>query len=461
MSTWKYQSVLPDGVSVYGMLEAASESALREYLAARGQTLVAATELSINASLVRDSRLPRLLRLRLGDRIREALLTGLPADQAVRALADEPIEHPLQMLAPWLMASTTAVAGAFALAGVMLPEHQQSLIRVAGAILLATVLSGVILRWCIVQRPRRTLRWLAERLERGEVDALKSSGVLPHEVRELLNSTGDERSRYCSAAELIPELSSMRMGGHQLALGLVGPLILFSLMIMVLYVATYLIVPMFAEIFRSFGISLPWLTEQVLSLGRFVAVLGWGGILGLATVLAGMCAVVYAMLAVPRASETLDHVPLLGLSLRWQMQARVSRVLSVLLRNEAAPEQAIVLASSASGSPAAAADGQAVAQSLRTHGEVRVDPRRLSGLPLAMLSASRREGEGQPNHQTQAQLFELYASSLEQASRGNMALLAVVVEMLLIMIVGSFSLILVVGLLLPMITLLRDLIGFV
>ena len=103
MPTYKYQSALSTGVSVFGIFDAADPSALDAYLQSRGMTLVEFSEIAIDKQLSTQlAAIPRVLQLRIGERIQEAMLTGLPAHVAISAMAFEPFEHPLLMAMPWM-----------------------------------------------------------------------------------------------------------------------------------------------------------------------------------------------------------------------------------------------------------------------------------------------------------------------------------------------------------------------
>ena len=123
MPTYKYQAALPTGVWIFGVFDAADEAALEAYLHTRGMTLVEATELSINTALTGQmEELPRMLQLRIGERLREAMLTDMPVHEAVRAIADEPFEHPVLMMMPWIFSLAAFAAAAAALLAVIVPE---------------------------------------------------------------------------------------------------------------------------------------------------------------------------------------------------------------------------------------------------------------------------------------------------------------------------------------------------
>ena len=90
MPTYKYQSALPTGVSVFGIFDAADSNALAAYLQTRGMTLVDFSEIAIEKQLATQlAAIPRVLQLRIGERIQEAMLTGLPAHVAIAAMANE------------------------------------------------------------------------------------------------------------------------------------------------------------------------------------------------------------------------------------------------------------------------------------------------------------------------------------------------------------------------------------
>ena len=457
MPTWKYQSILPNGVRVFGVFDADDQTALASYLATRGMTLVEATELSIHSALTADTReLPRMVQLRVGERLREALLTDLPAHQAIRAIAEEPFEHPLVMLMPWFFSIAVFASIVLLCLRVAIPESTTTLVAAAVAVPLLTGLLWFVMAIVLVRRPRELLLTLADRVERGGDAHLQSEAIGP-ELKCLLNAPLDSRTKVASMAELIPELSNMRLQSHRFAMSMLGPALAMSVLFLGLHAMLLTIVPQFKDIFEGFGVELPGMTQMLMAISDGVGFFGYAGLACMTAVMVGILFVVYSMLVWPRAAEVLEPVPLVGMSIRWQMQARVARILSVLLRNEAPPDVAVAIAAQASGYPMAAADGQAVAERMRKGDPAGGYLRRLSGLPLGLLFRPLNAGVQNRQHQQSAEAFATYATSLEQASSGQAAMLAVIVEVLCVVAAAFLIGLFVMAMFMPLIKLLNDL----
>ena len=458
MPTYKYQAALPTGVWIFGVFDAADETALQAYLQTRGMTLVEATELSINTALTGQmEELPRMLQLRIGERLREAMLTDMPVHEAVRAIADEPFEHPVLMMMPWIFSLAAFAAAAAGLLAVIVPEARSVLLLTA----VVLVASAGVMWWVswlwFIARPGTVLRTLAGRLERGSTEPFANVGLLPGELRAVINSNMDSRAKIVSVAELVPTISGMQMQAHQLAARLMGPLLAMSVLLIGLHVVLLTVVVSFKEIFIGFGVNLPVVSVMVLTFSDWARAFGIPG-LGLTIVgLTGMLATVYGLLVWPRTAEVFESIPGIGLSVRWLMQARVARILGVLIRNQTPPADAIAVASKASGFQSVAKDGEQIAAIVRSGSTDLGYSRRLSGLPLSMLF---RLSDGQDSERTRqetAQSFQTYAASLEQASAGNGSFLAVLFEMLVITIGGILVGIFIIAMFLPLIKLLNDL----
>ena len=165
MPTFKYQAVLPTGVSIFGVFDAEDQNVLQSYLQSRNMTLVNATELSISSVLSgQNQELPRMLQLRIGDRLREALLTDMPAHVAVRAIAAEPIEHPVLMSMPWLMVSGLFASVVMMLLSILIPDGRLGLVISAGLLPMLVVELWAAAWFWFVYRPRRMLLRMADQL---------------------------------------------------------------------------------------------------------------------------------------------------------------------------------------------------------------------------------------------------------------------------------------------------------
>jgi hypothetical protein len=94
MPEFRFQARHLTGEPVFGMREASSAEVLTQQLQSEGLLEVKVVPLLAVADLFPAARsVPRLVQLRVGERLREALLLHLPAHETVRAIADEPFLH--------------------------------------------------------------------------------------------------------------------------------------------------------------------------------------------------------------------------------------------------------------------------------------------------------------------------------------------------------------------------------
>jgi type II secretory pathway component PulF len=457
MATFKYQAVLPTGVSVFGDVDADDLHGLVRYLTARNLTLVNASELKVSPVLTTNTEaLPRMLQLRVGDRLREALLTDMPAHEAVGAIAEEPFEHPILLLMPWLFFASLVSSVVMCLLAVLIPQGRFGL-WVSAAI--APTFMGTLWiagHYLFVVRPRNVLRKIAARMERGDDQSFTSLGILPVELRAVIDSNVDSRSKATSIAELTPAFISMHLKTHQFAARMLAPVIAMSVLLIGIHVVLLSVMPQFGEIFQSFGLELPVLTQAIMGLSGFVRMLGLPGIFGMAVLLISALAVFYLLLVMPQTAEIWESIPVLGWSVRWLMQARVSRMLGILIRNKVDPANAILIASRASGFSSVAADGRQLAAAINKGTHEFDSTRQLSGLPLSLLLRV-SDSDSEAARQQTSHAFQSYAAALEQASEGNGSFLAVLFELFIVLTSGTFVAIIVLACFLPLIKLLNDL----
>ncbi len=458
MPTYKYQAALASGVSVFGIFGADDLSSLQAYLQSRSMTLVGATELSINSALSSGQQeMPRFMQMRIGDRLREALLTGMPAHDAVRAIAEEPLEHPVLMVMPWAFFLSLFLAAVSLLGALLVPESRGALL---GAAVVAPLVAALVWWsahiWFVV-RPQKMLLKMARQLESGATTELSGLGFLPGELQAVMSSRLTSQAKSVSMAELVPTIAGMQFQSHLFAMRIMGPLLAMALLLIGLHVLMLTIVPQFTEIFIGFGVELPGLTLLICNIGKAASVMGIPGLLCSIAVAAGILASIYALLVLPRTAEIWEGIPVLGLSVRWLMQARVARILGVLIRNDAPPAEAIEVAAKASGFQSVAADGDRISERIRS-GVLEIPySRQLSGLPLSLLFRVGAGKAAEPERQQTAQAFQHYASALEQASAGSGSFFAILVEMFIVMSAGLLVGLVVISLFMPLIRLLNDL----
>jgi len=217
------------------------------------------------------------------------------------------------------------------------------------------------------------------------------------------------------------------------------------------------VIPKFKEIFIGFGVELPGLTNLLITCSDWVSSLGVPGLLGIICLTTLSAAGFYFMLVWSPAAEMLSTVPMLGTSLRLLMQARVARVLGVLVRNHASAADAITVSTNASGFSEVRDRGKQIASELRSGKPVNLVCTGLHGLPLSLLL--RVQGDAVPENARQetAQSFMMFASSLEEASWGHGSILAVAAEVSAVVITGFLTGIFVISMFMPLIRLLNDL----
>lgn len=460
MPTFRYRAQQPSGIPVFGTIDADDEPALRTTLQQRGLQLVQCSVVSLDASMnLSDQPLPRLYQLRVGERLREAWLTGLPAHEAVRAMAAEPFDHPLLSLMP--LAFCLASAAILPAVGwlMLMPGSLTPLYLTAGAAFLVVPACWLIARERLHARPRRLLFALAKRLEDGEPQALQMTQGLPVEVRAILSSSVDDQRKAMAVSDLVPALMGSRFHMHRLLLTLFGSFVLLLVAGLGFYWAMWQIVPQFRAMFDDFGVSLPFITQAIVQLSELFSVMGTTGFVVSCLVSAGLLLLLYMGLSGGPLTELISHTPLLGIPFRWLMQARVARVLAAMLRYDCDRAAAVRAATSASSWNAVAREGERLALSLNAGQPLPEKPRYLSGLPMSLLSYRSESSQNNRPQETAgiAQSFNAMAEMLEQASQGQGRFLGMVLQMGVTIFAGLLIGIIVVALFLPLVKLLNDL----
>jgi type II secretory pathway component PulF len=458
MPTYKYQSATSTGVSVFGIFDAADENALASYLLTRGMTLVDFSEVSIDKQLGSQlAAIPRVLQLRIGERVQEALLTGLPAHVAIAAMANEPFEHPLLMAMPWL----TGLAGCAVLVSLllmfMIPEFVGALMLAAALGMVVCVAFWIVGYWWLEVRPKKLLLRLSQQMAAGNSESLMQEAFVPTEIRSIMDSEMASQQKSLSVAELLPSLGIMQVQRHLFATRMVAPFLALLLLVPAAYAALLIIIPQFKQIFSDFGVPLPGITLLIIGLSDFTAKLGMPGLISVFLFFSAVAGTVYGMMVWSPAAEVLSVVPMLGTSLRMLMQARVARVLGVLIRNHSSVPDAVTVATDASGFREVRRRGKEIASEMKSGAPANLICSGLHGLPLSLLLRVNDQEESEAARQETAQSFMMFASSLEQASFGQGSILAIGIEMLAIWVTGVVMFVFVVSMFLPLVRLLNDL----
>ncbi|MCA9083806.1 MAG: hypothetical protein KDA81_07110 [Planctomycetaceae bacterium] len=458
MINYRYEAVDSNDVPVFGVTQAEDVVALRDLLAKRGLTLTASTELSLDALiLAHQETLPRLYQLRVGEQLREAFLTGLPAHEAVRAIAAEPLSHPMAELALWLEVFAVVL---FLFVGTLWWQFGilkfLFLLSALAAFVVAPA-AGFMLRWFYRHRPVATLRAMADRLEAGLNLPSHLTFAAPAELRSVMASTIDEHVKARVAADMMPGLLTSNMRMQQFLTTLIGPLAVLGLVILGLYSAVLLIVPGFKAIFQDFGIELPGMTMALIHLSDLLFKLGSIGWTAFALSILLFIGLLALGIVTGVASEVLSEIPVFGMAFRWTMQARVSRILASLIRHDVPYSEALRIASRGSGFRSVAERGEILANELVQQTGLAFPTGKLSGLPISMLFVTESATDSDQRRITVAHTFQSLSEMLESASVGQGRILAVVVQSIALVLTGTVVGFGVISLFLPLIKLLNDL----
>ena len=485
MRVFRYEGAQQNGTPVFGTMDAECEPDLRAALAARGVRLLQAQVLSLDGGLGnRVESLPRLHQLRVGERLREAFLTGLPAHDAIRAMSAEPFQHPVLAIMPWMF-----LLGCLSLLpavgwSLLVPGHYIPLVMFS-----VFALVVIPIMWCLAHflmdlRPRRLLNSLAAKMESGAGGTFGEQWGFPSEVQSVMRSQVNDQQKALAVADLVPALMGSRFHHHRFLLSIVGSLAFALSICLGFYLLMWQIVPQFNKIFMDFGTELPLMT---LVLVQFSEIFASGGLPGFSVSLMmaiGLLLLVYFALTTGRVAELISHVPLFGLPVRWLMQARVSRVLASMLRYDSDRAEALLAATSASTFPAVQRTGKYLAEGLRSGRGITGRSSELAGLPLSLLAIQPQSASIQPTTQPPAGQFEAsgldttdafsgeslgwsnqriaenfttLAHMLEQASHGQGRFLGVILQYTITIIAAAATGYVVIALFLPLIKLLNDL----
>lgn len=458
MPQFRYEAIDSSGVPVHGVAEATDRDALAEQIKVRGLQLVSTDEVSLDSLVnANKSSVPRLFQLRIGEQLREALLTGLPAHEAVRAIAAEPISHPVPGLVPWLWAAVWLVfavaLGCWSLTGSFL--NAVIAVGLFGTVAMPIIAWGV--RWIFQMRPRNTLRKLADRLEAGEPMPASLAGVMPRELRCVMNSNVDDASKARVAADLIPSLLGGNLRIQQFVMTLVGPILLMGLIGLGMYSVMLFIMPKFKKIFEDFGTDLPGMTRLVISISDVITKFGVGGWLTLSVAIVVLVITLAMCLASNRGAEMLEKIPVFGMAFRWAMQARVARVLSSMIRNGCSYPEALQTSTAGSGFASVKQQGEMLAKELESKSGVVIPAQKLSGLPISMLFVEDNQQMEEDRRAIVAETFQSLAEMLDSATLGQGRLFALILQFSTIMFTAFAIGFGVIAMFLPLIKLLNDL----
>ncbi len=214
-------------------------------------------------------------------------------------------------------------------------------------------------------RRRRELESVLEILERGDAgQAARTLGTMPGFWIPLLGAAASSRDPGRILREFVEESERASELARQWWLTLAYPAFLGGLAVAVLVLLSVLVIPVFAEMFGEFGLSLPYLTLLVLSIAESIAS-------GRVLITAGVVLVAgwLVCLAVRQLPARLRNWCGDRFGLSWGRAtalARFSQFAADLLEAELQPSQAVRLAGIATGNPPLCRAAERVANALES-----------------------------------------------------------------------------------------------
>lgn len=429
MKRYRYEAIDSSGTPIFGVHQCDHVDELIRLLKSRGQQLKNSTELSLEEFNRKQAiTVPRLFQLRVGERIHDALLTGLPAHEAVRAIASEPIQAPLLFAVPWcyflaLLAMLT-VWGAFSF-GYLVPAVAIGLLLLTVVLVLAAHYS---IRQFLYERPRRLLHQVASQLEKGFQFEDVTKQFLPQEMSAILNSKLDDETKGRAVSDIMPALQVRSNHLQRLAIAIAIPLAIFALLNHILWVAAKLILPYYSEVFSDFGIEVPAITKLVLDLGEALSDFNWSTMWGFAIFNTVFIVCGALVIANGWGHDWLARIPWFGAMFKWSMQARVLRMMATLCRNGAQNSEILGTSTRVSGFRSVKLQGQYLVAAIEQGDENWPIGGALAGLPISLLKGTHNGESGIQQRVGISATFEHLSHMLEQAAMTQAAVLATMVR---------------------------------
>ena len=228
-----------------------------------------------------------------------------------------------------------------------------------------------------------------------------------------MTSSVDDEAKARVAGDLIPTLLGSNLRAQQFVMTLVGPLVLFSVVLLGIHSALLFIIPKFKKIFKDFGTDLPVITNFVVKMSDIMASVGTAGWLVVAFCLFGFLIALAFGLSAGWAAELLESVPVFGVAFRWAMQARVARVMAAMIRNDCDYAEAVRTATAGSGFQRVRDHGILLAQELESQSGQVLPSRQLSGLPMSMLFTADPAGNHEERKVGIADTFQSLSEMLD------------------------------------------------
>lgn len=458
MPRFRYEATDDRGIPVHGTADADNDSALADLLSARGLKLISCSELSLNALIAANNQtLPRLYELRVGEQLREALLSGLPAHEALRSVAAEPLSHPMLGIAPWLQGIATAMFAVALICWSLTGEFLEILIATGVVAIFVVPSLWLILREIYLVRPKKLLRSFADRIAAGEALPIQMSSAMSSELKYVMRSKVSDDAKARVTADLVPGLLGASLKTQQFVMATIGPLALLIVMLAVIYSGLLFVVPQFTDIFEGFGVELPAITNFVVSISKFIDSFGIAGWVLMIVAGAGILILAAVGMTTGWVAEILSRVPVVGMAFRWVMQAKVARILAAMLRNDCSYSESLRTATAGSDFASVKSTGDIMARELESGSRQVLSSPELSGLPISMLYVSESGQAGDERRIGMVKTFESLSEMLESAAHSQGRLFSIAVQFMTVSVAGFTVGFVVLALFLPLIRLLNDL----
>lgn len=457
MPEYRYKVVNAEGVPIHGIATSDSPETLQLQLESRGLSVVSIGATAISQSLAEMKEIPsRLTQLRIGEALRVAFLTQLPVADAVRAAAREPVWNPLSSLVPWLQGASLVFLMLVSVHAWSIGERTTLLVMAAVTAFVMVGPVTYLLRF-LTDRPRKLLLRIARQIEAGNTDVMTLVRLIPGGLREIAESQFSEEQKSLVTAELVTSTAGTEFARHRLFLSLLGPVALFLGAITIVYGFFVFVVPGFREIFEGFGLSVPVLTQFIISVSQMLEMIGPGGAIvlsiGSASVAVGFFMVVYR----GWLNEALHTIPVLGTGLKWANLATITRRLAIFIRNDVAPDEALRVAVAQSPAADVRRDGEHAVILLREGRPVVLPGSSLNGIPISMLAGLMATSGDSRRRPAVASTFDGLARMFEQSVFSAGAAIATVVQMVLVVCISMVVGLIAISLFLPLVQLLNDL----
>ena len=301
---------------------------------------------------------------------------------------------------------------------------------------------------------RRVLQKMVRRLENGdELEAVLADSGVPDGLLALLRAgvrTGNPShalGQYLMHARQFVEIK------RRTALVLGYPLILLAMAMFVCVFFLVMVVPEFKTIFEDFGVELPAVTMLLIQISDLVEDGGWLFLLIVGGGLVAFGAAFRFGFGPGMRTRLVGRLPLLGRMVRYTAMARFSHLLALLIEEQVPLPEAIVLAGSGSGDSQLREASDRLARRVAAGDALASCATEFPCFPATFVQAVRWEKHAEAI----PQLLRALADMFQAQTRDRATAIAAVCEPIIILLTAGLLGFMVLGLFLPLITLLTNL----